>query len=284
MRGHARLVLHIWHTGRNDGPPFDFQEYNSFLKDWVIRKCRSSAIYPRVTDKLLEVALKTAKWTLMHCTDKYGHLHFHCMAGTMLTHQNTPKQDIGMSPAEMLYSRTIRDHLPILHKMYQMHRCWRVIKELRVTAMVKRHLLNQKQYNMHSHLLWELQVGASAKQRWTISMAMDEDREGSRNIGQQTILGAYRRQQPNYTAQLSITSKNSTSHGHTRLRNTTTSPTKANTYRYGTSIQHTEKYIFNLLFKEWWTAHCEKLFSSKEKQADENPKFLAMYEKSCWYS
>lgn len=72
-------------------------------------------------------------------------------------------QNIGMSPADMLYGRTIRDHLPILYKKYQIHRRWREIKELSEMAVVKRYLLNQKQYNMHGRLLRELQVGESVQ-------------------------------------------------------------------------------------------------------------------------
>ena len=75
----------------------------------------------------------------------------------MMTHRNTSHQDLGLSPAEMLYGRVIRHHLPILHKR------WWEIRELRERAMAKRHLLNQKHYNIHSHPLRELQVGESVQ-------------------------------------------------------------------------------------------------------------------------
>ena len=63
----------------------------------------------------------------------------------------------------MLYGRVIRDHLPILHEKYQIHKRWREIRGFRERAMAKRHLLNQKHYNIHSHLLQELQVGESVQ-------------------------------------------------------------------------------------------------------------------------
>ena len=81
----------------------------------------------------------------------------------MMTHRNTPHQDLGLSSAEMLYSRVIRDHLPILREKYQIHKRWSEIRELRERAMAKRHQLNQKHYNIHSHPLRELQVGKSVQ-------------------------------------------------------------------------------------------------------------------------
>ena len=77
----------------------------------------------------------------------------------MMMHRNTPHQDVGLSPEEMLYGRAIKDHLPIFHKKHQIPKHWTEMKELRESVMAKRHLLNQKQYNMHSHPLQELQVG-----------------------------------------------------------------------------------------------------------------------------
>ena len=70
-----------------------------------------------------------------------------------------PPQDLGLSPAEMLYSQAINDHFSILHEKHQIHKHWREMKELRESAMLKRHQLNQKQYYMHSCSLQELQVG-----------------------------------------------------------------------------------------------------------------------------
>ena len=95
----------------------------------------------------------------MDCTNGYGHLCHDRVARAMLAHRNTPNQNTGMSPAEMLYGHAIRDHLPILREKYKIHRQWREIKELREKAMPKRHLMNQKQYNIHSRPLQELQVG-----------------------------------------------------------------------------------------------------------------------------
>ena len=75
----------------------------------------------------------------------------------MMTDRNTPHQDLGLSAAEM-YGWSIKDHLPILHEKHQIHKGWRKTKDLRERAMAKRHLLNQKQYNMQSPTPRALQI------------------------------------------------------------------------------------------------------------------------------
>ena len=94
----------------------------------------------------------------MDCTDGYGCLCYDHVVWSMLTHWNTPNQDTGISPVEMLYRYTIRDHHPIPGEKYKIYRCWREMKGLREKVMSKRHQLNQKQNNTHSHPLQELQV------------------------------------------------------------------------------------------------------------------------------
>ena len=42
------------------GPPFESQEYDSFLKNWGVQKCTSSANYPQSNGQA-ELAVKTAK-------------------------------------------------------------------------------------------------------------------------------------------------------------------------------------------------------------------------------
>ena len=122
----------------------------------------SSARYHQSNGRA-ELAVKTTKRTLIDYTDEYGRLRHDLAARAMMTHRNTPHQDLGLSPAEMLYGRVIRDHLPILREKYQIHKRWREIRELRERAMAKRHLLNQKHYNIHSHPFRELQVGESVQ-------------------------------------------------------------------------------------------------------------------------
>ena len=118
------------------------------MEDWGVKKRISSVHYPQSNGRA-ELAVKTAKRTLIDYTNGYGRLRHDLAAQAMMTHRNTPYQDRGLSPAE------------ILREKYQIHKRWREIRELRERAMAKRHLLNQKHYNIHSHPLQELQVGES---------------------------------------------------------------------------------------------------------------------------
>ena len=121
------------------GPPFDSQEYNQFLDNWGIRKRTSSAYYPQSNGRA-ELAVKTAKRILADSTDSYGRLCHDRAARSLLTHRNTPIQDLNISPAMMLYGRVIKDHLPILQDKYQIHKRWREISRYRETAMAKGHI------------------------------------------------------------------------------------------------------------------------------------------------
>ena len=140
------------------GPPFDSLEYNTFLRNWGVKKRTSSAYYAQSNGRA-ELAVKTAKRILADNTDSGGHLNHDRAARALLTHRNTPVQDLNMSPAMMLYGRVIRDHLPVLRDKYQIRPQWKEIAELRETALARRHMRNKQYYNEHSRPLQELQVG-----------------------------------------------------------------------------------------------------------------------------
>lgn len=83
-------------------PPFDSQEYDSFLKNWGIQKHTLSAYYAQ-SNCQAELAIKTAKCILADKTDSCGWLCHDHAAHALLTQCNTPIQDLGMCPAMMLY-------------------------------------------------------------------------------------------------------------------------------------------------------------------------------------
>ena len=135
------------------GPSFKFQKHNLFLKNWSIRKCMSSAFYPQ-SNGHAELAVKTAKHLLADNTDNYSCLCHDHAGWALLTHCNTPVQDLGMSPAIMLYGQIIKDHLLVLWDKYQPQKQW---KEIREVMMAKR--WNEQFYNKHCRPLRELQIG-----------------------------------------------------------------------------------------------------------------------------
>ena len=98
----------------SDGePPFQSQEYVQFLSNWGICCCPSLAYYAQSNGRA-EVAVKIAKRILLDNTDSAGHLDYDQTVRAFLMHRNTPIQDLGLSPAMMLFGRSIKDHLPTL--------------------------------------------------------------------------------------------------------------------------------------------------------------------------
>ena len=109
------------------GPPFDSQEYKSFLQRWGIKRRLSSAYYPQSNGRA-ELAVKSAKRILMDNTDSFGRLNHDKTARAFLTHRNTPVQGVGLSPAHMLYGRPIRDFLPMLLTTMKVSPQWKDIR------------------------------------------------------------------------------------------------------------------------------------------------------------
>ena len=97
----------------------------------------------------------------MDCIDGYSHQRHDQTVRAMMTHRNTHHQDVGLSPAEMLYGRALKDHIRIFREKHQIQKRWRETKELRERVVAKRHLLNRKQYNMHICPRQELRVGVT---------------------------------------------------------------------------------------------------------------------------
>ena len=100
------------------GSLFESQEYYTFLKNWGIWKCTSLAYHPQSSGHA-ELAIKTAKQILFDNTDNCGHLCQDLAARALLTHLNTPVQDLDMSLVIMFYGQIIKNHLLVLRDKYQ---------------------------------------------------------------------------------------------------------------------------------------------------------------------
>ena len=117
--GKAKTICDTMRTpeelSSDGGSPFESQEYKSFLKNRGIRKRISTAYYPQ-NNGHVELVVKIAKRILAHNTDNCGRLCKDRVVRPLMTHRNTSVQDLGMSPAIMLYGRIIKDHLLVLRK------------------------------------------------------------------------------------------------------------------------------------------------------------------------
>ncbi|KAL9961977.1 hypothetical protein ACROYT_G031026 [Oculina patagonica] len=90
----------------NGGPQFTSQEFSSFVEDWGIAHVTSSPMHQRANGKA-ESAVKIMK-SLLQKTHKEGGDPYEAM----LEQRNTPRQDTGRSPAEMMFNRRTRSFLP----------------------------------------------------------------------------------------------------------------------------------------------------------------------------
>ena len=142
------------------GPPFQSHEYQQFFKDWGIKQCLSSAYYPQSNGRA-ELAVKTAKRILLDNTNSAGQLQNDQTACAFMMHRNTPIQDVGISPAMMLFGRPIKDHLSTIRDHLSVRPQWKEIRELREKAMAKRHICDMESYNANTRTLPPLLVGDS---------------------------------------------------------------------------------------------------------------------------
>ena len=108
------------------------------LKTWDVHKRLSSVSYPQSNGRA-EAAVKSAKRILRgNINAVTGRLDTDQAARAMLNHRNTPVQDVGISPAVMLFGRPIRDHLPNQQNMLRTE--WKEITNARENALAKRHV------------------------------------------------------------------------------------------------------------------------------------------------
>jgi hypothetical protein len=77
----------------------------------------------------------------------------------LLLHRNTPDWDTGLSPAQVIFGRSIRDFFPIKPGNLLLHPEWRLTMEQREKALARRHARRGKDLTEHTKVLAPLAVG-----------------------------------------------------------------------------------------------------------------------------
>ena len=142
------------------GQPFASHSVQHFLKQWGVSWRVSSAYYAQSNGRA-EVAVKTAKRLLLDNMTPTGGLDTDRFARALLQYRNTPLPGMGTSPAQLLYGRTLRDHIPSLHDVLRIRKEWVTLAEDRERALARRHLSNIERYNSNTRALPSLKVGDS---------------------------------------------------------------------------------------------------------------------------
>ena len=77
----------------------------------------------------------------------------------LLLHRNTPDRDTGLSPAQVIFGRAVRDFFPIKPGNLILHPEWRITMEQRETALARRHAKREKDLTEHTKVLAPLSIG-----------------------------------------------------------------------------------------------------------------------------
>lgn len=129
-------------------------EFKKFADDWGFRHTTSSPEYPQ-SNGAAEKAVQTAKRILKQAAadNKYP------FEG-LLKYRNTPFEDLGVSPAQLLMSRRTRTQLPTHRRLLLPVDPDQVVKTLK-----HRQNISKKNYDSHSRDLPPLQVGDKVRIR-----------------------------------------------------------------------------------------------------------------------
>ena len=92
------------------GPEFSADHTNKFLKTWGVSH-RVSAAYNPQSNGRAEVAVKTVKRLMRSNVGPFGTLDSDKFLLAMLQLRNSPDPDCGISPAEIVFGRRLRDNL-----------------------------------------------------------------------------------------------------------------------------------------------------------------------------
>ena len=87
-----------------------------------------------------EVAVKTVKRLLIDNTGPSGTLDTDAFHRAMLQYRNTPDKETGISPAQCIFGRPIRDFVPIHPGRYEPHPTWKETLLAREEALRNRHM------------------------------------------------------------------------------------------------------------------------------------------------
>ena len=143
--------------GFDGGSPFNAKSFHDFLSIWGVKPRLSSVAYPQSNGRA-ELAVKVAKRILLTNCGPNGSLNNDNVARALLQHRNTPLQDVGSSPAQILFGRTLKDFLPKLPDNLQIRPEWEKTLDDREKALRRRHIITAEKYDEHVRELEPLQV------------------------------------------------------------------------------------------------------------------------------
>ena len=129
-----------------------------FLDLWGVRHRVSSAYNPH-SNLRAETCVKTIKRLIASNTGVGGSLDTDALATAMLTYRNTPDRDTGLSPAQVLFARKLRDAVPGNLEGFKLRPDWVLTLERRELTLAKRHQVRGEALTKGTKELSPLEVG-----------------------------------------------------------------------------------------------------------------------------
>ena len=148
------------------GSTYLSNQFQTFLKNYKVHHRVSSVAYPHGNTRS-EVAVKSAKRLMRSNMNDRGDLNTVAITRALLEYRNTPDRDTGLSPAELLYGRQLKDFLPSkphknkIPKQENFREEWRNIADWREKALARRSLKVMDKLSKNTKDLPQLQIGDS---------------------------------------------------------------------------------------------------------------------------
>ncbi|MEL6802938.1 MAG: integrase, partial [Bacteroidota bacterium] len=142
------------------GPEFTAELTSQFLKTWGVKHRVSSAYYPKGNGRA-EVAVKTAKRLMRANVGPGGTLNNDKFLREILQLRNTPDADCGVSPAEIVFGRPMRDNLLFTSRLLKQSfsKRWKQAWSAKEEALRARFIRTSEKINLHSKQLPPLPCG-----------------------------------------------------------------------------------------------------------------------------
>ena len=128
----------------------------------------SSTYFPH-SNLRAETAVKSMKLLITANTSQKGTLDTDEFSAALMQYRNTPDRDTGLSPAQVLYARKLRDTVPCSLRDLQLRPEWVLPRDARERALSKRHQNKEQELSLSTKVLEPLSVGghsSSPKPNW----------------------------------------------------------------------------------------------------------------------
>ena len=169
------------------GPEFIAEETEDMLKRWGVNHNPSSAYFPQSNGRA-EVAVRITKRILQDNMGPNGNLNNDNVVRALLQLRNTPDRDCGLSSAEVLFGRRLKDSMPRLEKSIpvfqspQIHPIWKENWNAKEKAIHSRFVKTCEKLEEHAKELPPLREGDSVfiqNQNLAYGKPNKWDREGT---------------------------------------------------------------------------------------------------------